>query len=96
MKRINKLIVWQSKKIASKINVGYDKVLHFQICFVVAFVLGLMFMPFTFTGFIGAIMLGIGKEYGDYKCPANRWSWYDFLADFLGAIAGYIVTLLFI
>ena len=80
-----------------------DKILHFAVCAIAAFVcasiVGAMskneFAGAT-AGFAMAMGLGIGKEYGDSKAKGNKWDWLDILADFLGAVTGvFLYSLLF-
>lgn len=72
-----------------------DKIQHFAVCAIAAFVtasiVGVMskneFAGAT-AGFAMAMGLGIGKEYGDSKAKGNKWCWWDMLADTLGAVVG--------
>ena len=82
------------KKIASKLGVGYDKVLHFLVIFIVC--LPLLFVNFWLS-FGVFVVLSFGKELRDKRQPNNHFCWYDILADtvgFIGAIIVYLALLL--
>ena len=68
-----KIILWLSKLL----GVQSDKVLHFLVCFVIAFVLS--FINPIFGAFV-ALVLGLYKEFTDSHKVGNYWSWGDILA----------------
>lgn len=78
-------------------KVTRDKYLHFTCCMLIALVvtsiLGLMSTWYVgiLAGLSTAIGTGIGKEYGDYKSPSNKWDWKDILADLIGALVGSLI-----
>ena len=78
------------KKIASKLGVGCDKVLHFLVIFTVC--LPLLFVNFWLS-FGVFIALSFGKELRDKRQPNNHFCWYDILADTVGFIGAIIVYL---
>lgn len=72
-----------------------DKIQHFAVCAIAAFVTACIVGAMSKNEFAGATAgfsmamgLGIGKEYGDSKAKGNAWSWGDILADALGTIVG--------
>lgn len=69
-----------------------DKKQHFLVCLISSFCVGVMD---PFAGFMVAMGLGFGKEFGDSRALANRWDWNDVLADFAGSVAGTAVSVLF-
>lgn len=77
---------------------GKDKILHFAISTLCAFVVALLFSFITdlwvalLAAFIATLLLGAGKEYGDSKASGNHWCWYDLIADATGATAGCIIV----
>lgn len=58
-------------------KIGLDKWLHFGVCLVASIIHPLL-----------AVGLALGKEYGDYCSPTNKWDWWDILADFVGIVIG--------
>lgn len=80
-----------------------DKALHFMCCFIAGMlvmivngVLGLGWLGML-NAFMVSMALGVGKEFGDYMSPSNRWDWMDIAADALGAAAGVLLPgLLFV
>ena len=79
-----KVILWLS----NKIGVQSDKVLHFLVCFVIAFPL----MSINIYLAIGATLaIGLYKELTDSHKPNNYWSWGDILADVLGVFFAVVV-----
>lgn len=86
-----------------------DKLFHFGVNLVaflatsafVSFLLTLfdfsmsqMFWISVLCGYLFAGGLSLGKEYGDLTAAGNQWSWTDMLANVLGMIAGFVLTLL--
>lgn len=78
-----------------KFKIQFTDVLHIVACMLCAFQISVIIAlttpdptPCIVGGFISAMMLGIGKEYGDYKNPNNSFSWSDILADFIGSVIG--------
>ncbi len=71
-----------------------DKLLHFGACAIAAaaaVAFGAVFHLFAaaaVVGFVVALALGVGKEFGDANAPSNHWCWYDLAADALGAAVG--------
>lgn len=57
-----------------------DKQLHMLLCFFSAIIHPML-----------SIGLAVGKEYGDKRCPGNKWDWYDILADSIGLVLGSII-----
>lgn len=87
-----KELIWDSFSVlANLFGVEADKVAHFVCCFIASFAVSYVFG--YSTGIVGAIMLGIGKEYGDKCSPDNYWSWGDIFADVLGALAGGVMAI---
>ena len=86
-----KTILWLSKLL----GVQSDKVLHFLVCFVIAFLLSFV-NPIFGAGL--ALVLSAYKEFTDMHKIGNFWSWGDLLADVLGIISGilmwFVITLL--
>lgn len=78
-----------------------DKKIHFVACLAVAMCITVLEVCIGtgafgawLAGFIGGTACGVGKEYGDYRNPNNKWDNYDLLVDVLGALAGGCVGLL--
>ncbi|MBQ3729720.1 MAG: hypothetical protein IJS84_00080 [Spirochaetales bacterium] len=69
-----------------------DKKQHFIVCLIASFFVGLINL---FAGFMTAMGLGFGKEFGDDRAPGNRWDWKDIGADLIGAVLGTAFALLF-
>lgn len=69
-----------------------DKKQHLIVCLVASLFIG-MINPFA--GFLTAMGLGFGKEFGDYAAPDNRWDWKDIGADLIGAVIGTALAILF-
>lgn len=72
-----------------------DKVLHFIACMTAAgyvvlvmVLIGADVKSTCVAAFVSAVLLGVGKEYGDYMNPQSRWDNYNLLADALGAAVG--------
>jgi len=67
-----------------------DKFLHFALSFLATIVLSAFMGP---SAAIAVLGVGAGKEYYDYKCKsATRDSMvWDFFADGVGAMLGFIV-----
>ena len=82
-----KLILWLS----NKIGVQTDKVLHFLVCFGIAFVLS--FVNPIMAG-VFCLILGLYKEFMDMHEKENYWSWQDIIADIVGICFGIILYLL--
>ena len=53
-----------------------------------------MFWISVLCGYLFAGGLSLGKEYGDSKAAGNKWSWMDILADLIGMVAGFVLTLM--
>lgn len=79
-------------KILRKIGIGKDKLYHFGVCFATTIAVGVVFG--AISGFLSAMFLGIGKEYGDSKAYGNKWSWGDIIANTIGATAGLLLILM--
>lgn len=81
-----------------------DKILHFIVCFKIAFVFsvigsyamycltseapGLRTLMGATVGFVITMLIGIEKEWHDSNQPGNHFCWKDILADVAGAIVG--------
>ena len=79
-----KAILWLS----NLIGVQSDKVLHFLVCFVIAFPL----MAINIYLAIGVTLaIGLYKEFTDSHKPNNYWSWGDIVADVLGVFFAVVV-----
>lgn len=72
-----------------------DKIAHAIFCAIASMLVAVIIAhttteptPCCVGGFFGGVMLGAGKEFGDYRSPDNTWSWGDFLADIVGAFVG--------
>ena len=81
---------------------GKDKILHFAICTLCAFVIALLFSFVAdlwvalLAAFVATLLLGVGKEYGDSKASGNHWCWYDLIADVTGAVIGCCIALVLV
>lgn len=81
-------------------KIAFDKLVHFLVCTLIAVVLCGIFSKGCAMGHdvtIGAAFgitfaIGIGKEWYDKNWKGGAFSLADLLADFLGAIAGVIVS----
>lgn len=78
-----------------------DKVKHFLVCWATSLFTGMLMIATgcnwwqsAIVGFMTAMALGVGKEYGDSKAQGNYWDWWDILADAVGALLGCSVILL--
>ena len=78
-----------------------DKRLHFGVCAVAAamlavlfLVLGMVLLHAAAAAFVGALLLGAGKEYGDRVAEGNRWDWLDIAADAAGALTGSVAVII--
>ena len=71
-------------KIASLVGIRADLLLHFGCCFIPSL--------FGYYGAAFALVLGIGKEYGDSRAKNNKWDWLDILADYMGLFIGYVIV----
>lgn len=69
-----------------------DKKQHFIICLIASLFVGVLN---PFAGFMTAMGLGFGKEFGDDRAPGNKWDWKDVGADLAGAVLGAGLVLLF-
>lgn len=78
-------------KILRKIGIGKDKLYHFGVCFATTIAVGIVFG--AISGFLSAMFLGIGKEYGDSKAYGNKWSRGDIIANTIGATVGLLLIL---
>ena len=79
-------------KILRNIGIGKDKLYHFGVCLATTIAVGVFFG--AISGFLSAMFLGIGKEYGDSKAYGNKWSWGDIVANTIGATAGLLLILM--
>ena len=68
-----------------------DKTQHFIICLIASISVGILN---PFAGFMTAMGLGFGKEFGDDRAPGNKWDWKDVGADLAGAVLGTSLALL--
>lgn len=80
------------ERLSKRFGIGIDKFYHFGACFISSLFVGLVLGPLS--GFVSAMALGIGKEYGDSKAKGNEWSWGDIIADIVGAFVGAIIVLI--
>ena len=72
-----------------------DKILHFAFCCACAIIVSTFIAhfctsptPAILAGFLAALALGMGKEFGDYRARGNNWSKTDLFFDLIGAIVG--------
>lgn len=72
-----------------------DNIKHLVVCFICSFLISVIIahfavspLPAITAGFLGAMCLGAGKEYGDSKSEGNFWSWEDMLYNAIGAVIG--------
>jgi len=84
-----KVVQWLS----NLLGVQNDKVLHFLVCFVVAFVFSFVNPIF---GASVALVLGLYKEFTDSHKANNYWSWGDLLADGIGIAIAILTHIIFI
>lgn len=78
-----------------KFKIQFTDVLHIVACLLCAFVVSAFLAhttkdsaPCIAGGFLAAMMLGIGKEFGDSRASGNSWSWSDIFYNFIGSIIG--------
>lgn len=69
-----------------------DKKQHFLVCLISSLSVGLIS---PFAGFVFAMGLGFGKEFGDSRAIGNHWDWKDVGADLGGAVLGTSGAILF-
>lgn len=79
------------KWLSNKIGVQSDKVLHFLVCFVIAFVLSFVNPIFAAAA---TMIVGMYKEFTDSHEEKNYWSWGDILADLAGVAAAVVLFFL--
>lgn len=79
-------------------NLPSDKVQHFVVCGLLAFVMATFlsllsgdYICGVVSGFVTGIAAGLGKEYGDEQCENNQWDWLDIMADAIGSLMGSTV-----
>lgn len=79
-------------------NLPSDKVQHFVVCGLLAFVMATFlsllsgdYICGVVSGFVTGIAAGLGKEYGDEQCENNQWDWLDVLADAVGSLSGAFI-----
>lgn len=73
----------------------FTDALHIIACMLCAFVVSAFLAhttkdsaPCIAGGFLSAMMLGIGKEFGDSRASGNAWSWSDMFYNFVGSAIG--------
>ena len=78
-----------------KLKIQFTDVLHIVACLLCAFVVSAFLAhttkdsaPCIAGGFLSAMMLGIGKEFGDSRATGNSWSWGDMAYNFIGSSIG--------
>lgn len=92
MEKINKLV----KRLAEKLGIMTDKVLHCIVSIVIAFFFGLVLNGSVFSIII-TMLIGVGKEIFDTKKEnPTGFDVNDLAFDSLGCIIGYLISFPFI
>lgn len=78
-------------------RIGTDKLLHFNVCLFVAYLIARLLPCCTvermLAGFAFAVLIGFGKELYDEAQEGNMFDWHDLLADVAGAAVGAMMIL---
>lgn len=80
---------------------GTDKIFHFVVCLVIAFMAGVIAWQATDCNILAGVLCavgtgmgaGLGKEWGDLAAKGNTWDWWDVLADALGVLLAVLIIL---
>ena len=71
-------------------NIPFDKLLHFAVCFAISL---LLFPVIGWWGIGTAIATGVGKELYDWR-DYGTFSWGDIFADVLGVLIAMLIIIL--
>lgn len=78
-----------------KLKIKFDDILHIVACMLCAFCVSAIIAhtttsptPAIVGGWLAAMFLGVGKEFGDSRASGNAWSWSDIFYDFIGSSMG--------
>ncbi len=78
-----------------KLKIKFEDFLHIIACMLCAFVVSGILAhttteptPAIVGGWLAAMFLGVGKEFGDSRATGNSWSWRDMFCNFIGASVG--------
>ena len=73
----------------------FEDFLHIIACMLCAFVVSAILAhtttestPCIVGGWLAAMFLGVGKEFGDSRATGNSWSWSDMAYNFIGSSIG--------
>ena len=78
-----------------KFKIQFTDILHIVACLKCAFVVSVILAhttteptPCVVGGWLAAMLLGVGKEFGDSRATGNSWSWSDMAYNFIGSSIG--------
>ena len=78
-----------------KLKIKFEDFLHIIACMLCAFCVSAIIAhtttsptPAIVGGWLAAMFLGVGKEFGDSRATGNSWSWRDMFCNFIGSSVG--------
>ena len=78
-----------------KLKIKFEDILHIIACLLCAFCVSAILAhttteptPCIVGGWLAAMFLGVGKEFGDSRATGNSWSWGDIAYNFIGSSIG--------
>jgi len=93
MEEMKKFIFKIAQKIADKLGLPMDKLLHTAALYIslgLAY-LAIVYLPLIVILILFGIYISVEKEYADAQDNDNYWSWGDLVADGIGIVL-FIIT----